>query len=114
TNLPTALRIPRAMRCTCSSLSITHGPAIKTRGPPPKALNAIVRSAGARVSSEGTRVLWLRLQFLRGGFGFRQALAAEFLRRLDERLEQRVRFHRFRLKLGVELAAQIPGMPGDL
>ena len=30
TNSPTASRMPRAMRWTCSSLSITHGPAIST------------------------------------------------------------------------------------
>src|SRR5450432_822896 len=96
TNAPTASRMPRAMRWTCSSLSMTHGPAIRTSGPR-KALN-----------SKGTRVLWL--QFFFGG----QALPAVFLRRPDECPEQRVRFHRLGFELGVELAAQIPGMPGDL
>src|ERR1035441_3536637 len=37
TNSPTASRMPRAMRCTCSSLSITHGPAISTRRLPKSA-----------------------------------------------------------------------------
>src|SRR5215472_4038993 len=31
-------------------------------------------------------------------------------RRADERTKKRMRLHRFRLELGMELAAQIPGM----
>src|SRR4051812_24670002 len=34
TNSPTAWRMPRAMRWTCSSLSMTQGPAISTSGRP--------------------------------------------------------------------------------
>src|ERR1035441_9155369 len=40
TNSPTAARMPRAMRGTCSSLSMTPGPAISTRRLP-KSANSI-------------------------------------------------------------------------
>src|SRR5664279_3433532 len=96
TNSPTASRMPRAMRWTCSSLSITHGPAINTSGwPGPNALYSI---------GTGEQRLLLRRQpphpLLVGG--------------PDERREQRVRMHRLRLELGVELAAQVPQMARDL
>src|SRR5438067_12559647 len=103
-NSPTASRIPRAMRWTCSSLSITHGPAISTKGrPPPNALN-----------STGTRVLGLRPQFVRGvGRRRDHTHLPKCLGRADKGFEQRVRLHRFRFELGVELAAEIPGVPGN-
>src|ERR1017187_2043109 len=87
--------MPRAMRYTCSSRSITHGPAINTSGlPGPNALYSI---------GTGEQRLLLRLQpphaLLVGG--------------PDERREQRVRMHRLGLELGVELAAQIPRMARD-
>src|ERR1017187_9476094 len=95
TNSPTASRMPRAMRWTCSSLSITHGPAINTSGlPGPNALYSI---------GTGEQRLLLRLQpphaLLVGG--------------PDERREQRMRTHRLGLELRVELAAQVPRMPRD-
>src|ERR1039458_6051076 len=106
TNSPTASRMPRAIRWTCSSLSITHGPAISTsgRGAPwarPNALNSIA----------------IRIQRLRSvpDLGARpQPPLPVFVSGADERLKQRMRLHRLALELGVELAAQIPGVIGDL
>src|ERR1035437_7876162 len=94
TNSPTARRMPRAMRCTCSSLSITHGPAISTRRLP-KSANSI-----------GMGEQWL----LNG----RLASIALLFRRADAALEQRVRFHGLGFELGMELAAEIPRMVADL
>src|SRR4051794_5394585 len=94
TNSPTASRIPRAMRCTCSSLSITQGPAISTSRLP-KSANSI-----------GTREQRL--------LNRRLTPVALPLRRPYEALEQRVRLHRLRFELGMELAAQIPRMVRDL
>src|ERR1035438_9931408 len=99
TNSPTASRMPRAMRCTCSSLSITHGPAISTRRLP-KSANSI-----------GTGELGTGEQRLLNG---RLAPVALLFRRTDEALEQRVRLHGLALELGMELAAQIPRMVGEL
>ena len=97
TNSPTARRMACAMRWTCSSLSITQGPAIKTSG----------RLFPNKLKSIATRVLRLRPQ---AGF---LALEALLVRGADEGLEERVRFHGFALELGVELAAQEPGVAGD-
>src|SRR5471030_1838366 len=96
--------MPRAIRWTCSSLSITHGPAISTSGLPwPMELN-----------STGTRVLVLRPQLgvhLQIG---RHPLLTEFLGRADEGFEQRMRLHGLGFEFGVELAAQIPRVPRNL
>src|ERR1017187_9088185 len=94
-NSPTASRMPRAMRWTCSSLSITHGPAMSTSGlPSPNALYSI---------GTGEQRLLLRRQpphpLLVGG--------------PDERRKQRMRMHRLGLELRVELAAPVPRMPRD-
>src|ERR1035441_8289784 len=99
TNSPTAARMPRAMRCTCSSLSMTHGPAISTRRLP-KSANSI-----------GTGELGMGEQRLLNG---RLAPVALLFCRADEALEQRVRLHGLALELGMELAAQIPRMVGEL
>src|ERR1035437_10017875 len=98
TNSPTAWRMPRAMRCTCSSLSTTHGPAISTRRWP-KSANSI-----------GTGELGTEQRLLKG----RLAPVALLFRRADEALEQRVRLHGLGFELGMELAAQIPRMVADL
>src|SRR5450759_1928266 len=90
--------MPRAMRCTCSSLSITHGPAISTRRRP-KSANSI-----------GTGELGTEQRLLNG----RLAPVALLFRRADEALEQRVRFHGLGFELGMELAAEIPRMVADL
>src|ERR1035437_2885380 len=92
-NSPTASRMPRAMRWTCSSLSMTHGPAMSTSGlPGSNALYAI---------GTGKQRLLLRLQpphaVLVGG--------------PDERREQRMRMHRHGLEIRVELAVQAPRRP---
>src|SRR5664280_2030658 len=102
TNSPTASRMPRAMRCTCSSLSMTHGPATSTSGwPQPNALYSIATGVNRL---RPRRLPGLRLQpappVLIGG--------------ADKRLEEGMRFHRFGLELGMELAAEIPRMIGDL
>src|ERR1035437_9414437 len=99
TNSPTAARMPRAMRCTCSSLSITHGPAISTRRLP-KSANSI--GTGELVTGE---------QWLLDG---RLAPVALLFRGADEALEQRVRLHGLGFELGMELAAEIPRMVADL
>src|ERR1035437_8667867 len=95
TNSPTASRMPRAMRWTCSSLSMTHGPALSTSGlPSPNALYSI---------GTAEKRLLLRRQpphpLLVGG--------------PDERREQRMRMHRLGLELRLELAAQVPRVPRD-
>src|ERR1022692_4023930 len=104
TNSPTAARMPRAMRCTCSSLSITHGPAISTRRLP-KSANSI------GTGEPGTGELGTGEQWLLNG---RQAPVALFFRRADKALEQRVRLHGLGFELGVELAAEIPRVVGEL
>src|ERR1035437_2831227 len=98
TNSPTASRMPRAMRCTCSSLSITHGPAISTRRLP-KSANSI-----------GTGELAGEQRLLNG----RLTPIALLFRGADEALEQRVRLHGLGFELGMELAAEIPRMVADL
>src|SRR5262252_9206904 len=85
TKSPTAARIPCAMRYTCSSLSITHGPAIRTRRLP-KSANSI-----------GTREQRL--------LDSRLAPVALPFRGADKALEQRVRLHGLRLEFGMELAS---------
>src|ERR1039457_5735876 len=104
TNSPTAERMPRAMRCTCSSLSITHGPAISSRRLP-KSANSV------GTGEPGTGELGTGEQCLLSG---RQAPVALLFRRADKALEQRVRLHGFGFELGVELAAEIPRMVGEL
>src|ERR1017187_8378397 len=99
TNSPTASRMPRAIRCTCSSLSMTHGPAMSTR-PRPNALYSIA-----------TGVNRLRPRLFPG---LRQPAPPVLVGGPDERLEQGMRLHRLGLELGMELAAEIPRMIGDL
>src|ERR1035437_5324234 len=91
--------MPRAMRCTCSSLSMTHGPAISTRAWP----NALYSIA--------TGVNRLRSRLFPG---LRQATPPVLIGGADKRLEEGMRLHRLGLELGMELAAEIPRMIGDL
>src|SRR5450759_5974303 len=85
TNSPAASRMPRAMRCTCSSLSITHGPAMSTRRLP-KSANSI--GTGELGTGElGTGELGTGEQRLLNG---RHPPIAMLFRRADEALEQRV------------------------
>src|SRR5579864_4210589 len=99
-NLPTASRIPQAMRRTCSSLSITHGPAISTSG-------AALGDRPKMLYSTDTRILGLNLH-LRG-----QAAAAVLVGGANECPEQRMRLHGLGFELGVELAAEKPRMVRD-
>src|ERR1017187_1209919 len=108
TNSPTASRMPRAMRWTCSSLSMTHGPAISTSG----------RPCPNRSNSIATRVAYLRMR-LRLGLRVRlrqrrQPPPPVLIGRADKRFEQRMRLHGLGLELGMELASQKPRMVGNL
>src|SRR3982751_4548362 len=86
----------RAILCTCSSLSITHGPAIRTSGfPGPKSLYSI--GTGEQ-----------RLLLLRHTAHVLAVCGA------DERFEERMGLHGFGLEFGMELAAQEPGGGGNL
>src|SRR5947207_1564662 len=93
------------MRCTCSSLSMTQGPAIRTSGRPrPNAAYSI-----------GTRILRFGLSLDAPHQRLRLAApAAVFVRRSDKRLEQRMRLHRLALEFGMELAPQEPRVVRDL
>src|SRR6185369_3278056 len=98
TKSPTASRMPRAIRCTCSSLSITHGPAINTRRLP-KSANSI---ATGELGTGEQRLLNRRL-----------APVALLFGGADETLEQWVRLHGLGFELRMELTAQIPGMVAE-
>src|ERR1019366_5656678 len=92
--------MPRAMRWTCSSLSMTHGPAISTSG----------RPCPNRSNSIATRVAYLRLGLRVRLRQRRQPPPPVLIRRADERFEQRMRLHGLRFELGMELASQEPRM----
>src|SRR5438045_1328271 len=92
-----------AMKSTCCSLSITHGPAINATGaaspiatPPPRSIR--IRKNGRALLRGLAREAALVL--LPGG--------------ADERAEQRVRLQGLRFELGMELAAEVPGMIRNL
>src|ERR1017187_8470578 len=95
TNSPTASRIPRAIRWTCSSLSMTHGPAMSTRG----------RPCPNRSNSIATRVTYLGLGLRMRLRQRRQPPPPVLIGRADERFEQRLRLHGLRLERGMELAS---------
>src|SRR4051794_21775735 len=93
-------RSARAASVGCGSLSITPGPALGTRLPPPMLTPP---------ASTGTTPL----PYHRGRGGVRvRALVA--VARLDEPGKQRVRLQRLRLELGVELYGDVPRMRGQL
>src|SRR5438876_46392 len=101
TNGPAISAMASAMRRTCSSLSITQGPAISASGlAPPKRIDG--------VTSICTGILDVPQQ--RPG----QTPLAIFICGRYERPEQRMRLERLRFELGMELAAQIPRMAGNL
>src|SRR5512140_988121 len=85
----------------CSSLSMTHGPAISASGAPaPKRMRpprGVVRSTG-----------------MAGLRGHAEPLLAALIGRADERAEERMRLQRLGFELGVKLAAEEPGMVRDL
>src|SRR5688572_7170486 len=87
---PATLRISFAKKCTCSSLSITHGPAISTRPLP--------NSAGMHVFA---------------GFDV-HARVAVLHRSADKRREQRMRLERLGFEFRMELTPEIPRVVRDL
>src|SRR4051812_22696436 len=89
------------MRRTCSSLSITHGPAIKASGAPAPKLTPGATSIPCGV---------LDISQQRPG----QPPLAILVSGPDKGAKQRVRLKRLRFELGMELATQIPGMVADL
>ena len=97
TNAPTASRMPRAMRCTCSSLSITHGPAISTSG----------RLAEIRKLNRHGRTRTLREQRL---LNRRLAPVAMLVRRADEALNSGCGSIGLDLNSGWNWQPRIPGM----
>src|SRR4051812_28466025 len=98
---PAISRIARAIRRTCSSLSITHGPAIRASGEP-----APKRTSGATSIPCGV----LDISEQRSG----QPPLAVLVSGPDECAEQRMRLERFRFEFGMELASQIPRMVVNL
>src|ERR1700730_12700102 len=92
-----------AILLTCSSLSITQGPASKTR------------RAGSVKSSKRIAIAGLLFRFgQQRGHLARQTVFAIPVRRADERPEQRMRLQRFRLELRMKLAAEIIRMVRNL
>src|SRR5262245_57285232 len=87
--------IERAMRVACSSLSITHGPAMNASGAPPRVSSR---------SPTGT---------LRGAAGSAPGRPVP-LAGMDEAPEKGMGLHRLRLELGVELAGHEVRVIGDL
>src|SRR5579863_8792653 len=89
----------RAMRWTCSSLSMTQGPAIKPNG----------ESAPKRMepSSIASREFDIPQQ------GARHAPLSILVSCRNERPEQRVRLERLRFELRMKLASKIPGVVFD-
>src|SRR6185436_12361500 len=108
TNGPATARIASAIRWTCSSLSMTHGPPMSAMGwPAPKqivsprgVLRLITKSNYRTPESIAPRVLAdiFDNAVLRG-----EPAAAVLVGRTDESAEQRVRLERLGLELGVEL-----------
>src|SRR5271157_438696 len=105
TNSPTASRMPRARRCTCSSLSMTHGPAMSTKG---------WGAPWARPNAPYSIATGVDRLLPRLFPALRQAAPPVLIGGPNERLEQGMRLHGLGLELGMELAAEIPRMIGDL
>src|SRR6202142_3039762 len=138
TNGPAMAPISRARKWTCSSLSITHGPAISARGwPPPKAIGPswmvivgrLSRAAPdvhvrpASLVGGARRPVWTPAAGLEScptlSWSYRSGLElagralaprAEAGGGADEGREQRMRLEGPGLELGMELAAQSPGV----
>ena len=91
-------RMAAASEWTCSSLSMTQGPAMSVNGAPVWAAASVamgdLRGGGLAV---GIPILF-------------QAQAAVFDGCADEGAKEGMRFERLRFELGVELAAEVPGM----
>src|SRR5215472_8789462 len=125
-----------AMRIACSSLSITHGPAIRKRSPAPMRISptwkevVIPRDLG---HCKNTRRFIPSCNFVSlvvilsardplrsmehlhlDGFPLRLSLLPMLVGRPDKRPEQRMRFERLRLEFGMELAPDKVRMIGQL
>src|SRR5712691_11559005 len=94
-NAGAILASSHARNRTCSSLSKTQGPAIRASGAPSPISSCDVIRTGV------------------GDFALHPA-ALVLERGADEGTEQRMRLQRLGLELGMELAAQIPGVIRDL
>src|SRR5579863_874910 len=101
--------ISLARKWTCSSLSMTQGPAISARGASPP--TPIEPTLSGDTGASGPRKI---LPFTLCGLSGVVFFSAVFERRANEGPEQRMRFQRLGFELGMKLAAQIPGMAGQL
>src|SRR6202790_3285710 len=100
-NGPAIAPIAAAMRRTCSSLSITQGPAISANGcPPPKRMDGLTSIATDKLDIPQQRPRHTALALLVSG--------------PNKRSKQRMRLERLGFELGMKLAAQIPRMISDL
>src|SRR5262245_10715922 len=98
---PAMRPIAAAIRCTCSSLSITHGPAIRANGdPPPNRISGVTSIGSGVLHIAQKRTGHAPLAILVGG--------------RDKGPEQRMRLERLGFELGMELATQIPRVIGKL
>src|SRR5215813_2575943 len=97
-------RTSSAVSTACASLSMTHGPAMSTSGPPPPMLTLPMSTREGPITPlpGHRRGRAVRLREL--------VLVARF----DESGEQRVRLQRLRLELGMELHRHVPRMRGQL
>src|SRR5258708_5005231 len=116
---PSALVTPltiSAIRIACSSLSITHGPAMRKRLPEPMRTSPIWKSVlnswlsvfedNWSLSGLPSRYfLWPVKHLHRRSLSLGPPLRTMLVRCRNERTEQRMRLQRLRLELGMELAA---------
>src|SRR5580700_9767640 len=92
---------------------MTQGPAMSASGAPPPMwmVSVICTTMGATNAHE-----WTRIKSFGGGGDFSKVTGAGRLVAQgcpDEGAEQRVRLERLGFELGMELAAQVPGMVPD-
>src|SRR5438067_4999647 len=97
-----------------SSLSMTQGPAMRNRRPPPMVTSPTWNSLGREAEPlpighalAAQEHLYFRSLFIRAAFH------AVLVRSPDKRLEQRMRLKWLRFELGVELAANEVGVIGN-
>src|SRR4051794_34453078 len=90
-------RSASARPTACASLSITHGPAIRSSGVPPPTVRPANWIGVTPLTYHGRGVLLRRGHLV-------------LVARADEAGEQRMRLERLRLELRVELHGDVPGM----
>src|SRR5262249_53190987 len=95
----------------CDSLSMTHGPAMRTSGSRPRTTPSAIVTWRTRA-----RDCTLASPIADGGHIRGHALGRHLalVSSLDESSEQRMRAQRLRFEFRVELNSQIPGMPWQL